>query len=143
MPDIFDFVFIKEGIDIFDSFRVPACMSRALGRAAQTEADAGNSPPDTGGVAAALEKGRRSPPLINAARCRACASRAPQMGAKRERDSAKHKEWSGTPKCFVMPDHPVRSIKGSCATALLMSRPPLLYQAELFKLRVDGNVNCN
>jgi hypothetical protein len=31
-------------------------------------------------------------------------------------------------KCFVAPDHPVRSIKGGFAASLLKSRPPLLYQ---------------
>src|SRR6516165_3476986 len=53
-----------------------------------------------------------------------------QTGAKRERDSAKQKKWSGLRKC-LMPDHPVRSTKGGFATSLLMSRPPLLIQAEL------------
>jgi hypothetical protein len=32
------------------------------------------------------------------------------------------------PKRFVLPDHPVRSIKGGFAASFLMSRPPLLYQ---------------
>jgi hypothetical protein len=32
------------------------------------------------------------------------------------------------PKCFVRPDHPVRSIKGGFAASFLMSRPPLLCQ---------------
>jgi hypothetical protein len=36
--------------------------------------------------------------------------------------------WSGIPKCFVMRDHPVRSIKGGFAASLLMSRPPLLFE---------------
>ena len=64
--------------------------------------EAGNSPPDTGGVAAALRKTGAKPTLT------------PQTG------------WSGKTKCFGMPDHPVRSIKGSFAASLLMSRPPLL-----------------
>src|SRR5215831_2817573 len=34
----------------------------------------------------------------------------------------------GKPKCFVVPDHPVRSIKGGFAASFLMSRPTLLYQ---------------
>ena len=66
--------------------------------------DAGNSPPDTGGVAAASIKKTAKPTLW------------PQTG------------WSGTPKRFVMRDHPVRSIKGGLAASFLMSRPPLLYQ---------------
>ena len=99
--------------------RSPGCLERS---------DAGNTPPDTGGVAAASIKKAAKPTLDNAARCRACASRAQQTGAKRERDSAKREKWSGTPKRFVMRDHPVRSIKGGLAASFLMSRPPLLYQ---------------
>jgi hypothetical protein len=65
--------------------------------------------------------------IIKAARCRACASLAPQTGAKRERDSAKHQVVS-MPKCFVVCDHPVRFIKGGFAASFLMSLPPLLFE---------------
>jgi hypothetical protein len=99
---------------------------------AETPIPIWDSLPDTEGVAAPFQKRRRSPPLINAARCRACASRAPLTGAKRERVSAKHQGWSGMPKCFVTPDHPVRSIKGGFAPSLVRSRPPLLYEEGSF-----------
>jgi hypothetical protein len=57
-----------------------------------TESDAGNSPPEIGGVAAALKKGGE-----------AHLSAADGVVSK--------------PKCFVMPDHPVRSVKGGFATS--------------------------
>jgi hypothetical protein len=34
----------------------------------------------------------------------------------------------GIPKCFLMRDHPVRSIKGGFAASFWMSRPPLLIE---------------
>src|SRR6266850_1104361 len=76
------------------------------------------SPPCQGGVAAASIKS-----------CEATAT--PQTGAQRERDSAKHKEWSITrylseriPKHssrLTTPSAPLRN-----GTILLMARPPLL-----------------
>ena len=56
---------------------------------AANECPAGNSPPDIGGVAAPSIK-RCEATVINAARYRACASRAAQTG------------WSGMTKCFRM-----------------------------------------
>ena len=66
--------------------------------------------------------------LINAARYRACASRAPQTGAKRERDSAKHKKWSAFRKVSSCVTTPAAPSKGGFAASLLMSRPPLLFE---------------
>jgi len=62
-----------------------------------------NSPPDTGGVAAALTKGGE-----------AHLSAADGVVA-----------FEST---LCVSDHPVRSIKGGFASSLFMSRPPLLYQ---------------
>ena len=56
------------------------------------------------------DKKVRSDLFIKASRCRACASREPQTGAKRERDSAKHEKWS------------VQNQLGLCLTTLYVSR---------------------
>ena len=73
--------------------------------------EAGNSPPDTGGVAA---------PSIK--RCEATA--AAQTRAKRDPIGRSINKWLELPKCFGMhslegaiPDHPVRSVKGGFATS--------------------------
>jgi hypothetical protein len=54
------------------------------------------SPPCKGGVAAASIKSRE-------------ATAPPQTGAQRERDSAKHKEWSLTGNILAS-DHPARAL---------------------------------
>src|SRR6266850_6988808 len=76
------------------------------------------SPPCQGGVAAASIKSRE-------------ATEAPQTGAERERDSAKHKEWSITrhfseriPKQSLRLTTP--SAPFSEGDYFLMARPPLL-----------------
>src|SRR5215470_18027031 len=70
---------------------------------------------DTEGVAAASMK------------CR-LASLAPQTG------------WSGKPKCFLVPDHPVRSLKGGFAASFLMSRTPLFEEgSSATRPKTEGN----
>src|SRR6516165_12832396 len=92
--------------------------------------------PGTRGVAAALIKKAAKPTLINAARCRACASRKPQTGAKRERDSAKHKIVVRPAKSsglYMFAELTTPSARTRVASrCLLTAQPPLLFQEGSF-----------
>jgi hypothetical protein len=84
---------------------------------------AGNSPPDTGGVAA--------PSIIKMRSFRSGADGV--VGIRkcfrmRSLKEVPFRRLRASKRLRSAPDHPVRSIKGGFATSLLMSRPPLLYQ---------------
>jgi hypothetical protein len=78
-------------------------MKREAAQSAAAVVEAGNTPPDTGGVAAASRKGGEA--HLSAA------------------DGVVDFEST-----LSVSDHPGRSIKGGLATFFLVSRPPLLYQ---------------
>ena len=46
------------------------------------------------------------------------------------------------PKCFVIPDHPGRSINGGFATSLLLSRPPLLFEEGVWARAPLARIGC-